>query len=424
MRVLVVGGGGREHALAWKLQQSPSVEALYCAPGNPGIERVAECVAIAPSDFDALVDFARKETIDLTVVGPEGPLAGGIVDRFQDVGLTIFGPTAAAAQIESSKSFAKGLMKQYGIPTAAHETFDNAENAKAYVNRMGAPIVIKADGLSAGKGVTVANTVDEALEAVDRVMVDHVFGDAGNRVVVEECLVGEEASIFALTDGENVLPLASSQDHKPLLDGDRGPNTGGMGAYSPAPVVTDALFKEIEDTILRPCIEGMAKEGSPYRGVLFAGLMISDDGPKVVEFNCRFGDPEAQVLLPRMRSDLAVLLLSCCEGTLGKRSVEWDDGACVTVVMASGGYPATYEKGKAITGIEAAEALGLTVFHAGTARTNGELVTNGGRVIGVTAMGPDVPSTIAKAYQGVEKIAFEGAVYRKDIGRKALRHLT
>ncbi|NIA13628.1 MAG: phosphoribosylamine--glycine ligase [Nitrospiraceae bacterium] len=424
MNVLVVGGGGREHALVWKIAQSPLVERVYCAPGNPGIATLATCVDIGVNDFDRLIPFVKEHDIALTVVGPEVPLTRGIADRFAEEGLKVFGPSAGAAQLEGSKAFAKDLMRRYNIPTAAYAEFDDADAAIAYVEEQGAPIVVKADGLAAGKGVTVARTIDEAVGAIREAMTDRVFGDAGAKVVIEECLVGEEASILAFSDGATVVPMVASQDHKPVDDGDRGPNTGGMGAYSPAPVVSAALLDEVERTVLRPCIEGMDRDGHPYKGILYAGLMISENGPKVVEFNVRFGDPETQVVLPRMTSDLVPVFLACCDGTLADAAVEWDDGACVTVVMASGGYPKTYEKGKTITGIEAAEREeGVTVFHAGTKLADGQLVTNGGRVLNVTASGPDVASTIAKAYRAVEQIAFDKAHHRTDIGQKALARL-
>ncbi len=421
MNVLLVGSGGREHALAWKLRQSPLLDKLYCAPGNPGIEREAECVAIDAMDIDGLIEFARQHEIHLTVIGPENPLAAGIVDRFANAGLRAFGPSAAAARLESSKAFAKDLMVRYGIPTAKYAEFTDPEQAKAYVREHGAPIVVKADGLAAGKGVTVAAEVGEALDAIDAAMVMGSFGAAGQRVVIEECLEGEEASIFALSDGRALIPLATAQDHKRVFDDDQGPNTGGMGAYSPAPVVTERLFEVIEACVLRPCIDGMAEDGHPYRGVLYAGLMITADGPKVIEFNCRFGDPETQVVLPRMKSDLLPLLDACTHGGLDGHRVEWLPGACVTVVMASGGYPGVFEKGKVITGIEAAEKLPETVvFHAGTRRDGGRLVTNGGRVLNVTATGPDIRTTIDRAYAAVNRIAFDHAHYRSDIGRRAL----
>jgi phosphoribosylamine--glycine ligase len=424
VNVLVIGGGGREHALIWKIAQSPQVDYLYCTPGNPGIARAAQCVDISVNDSAALLEFANQHAVDLTVVGPEAPLANGIVDLFVDQGLMAFGPSKAAAELEASKSFAKRLMAKYGIPTAEYAEFDDADEAIAYVTDRGAPIVVKADGLAAGKGVTVAHDVDAATVAIRAAMTEQVFGDAGSRVVIEECLVGEEASILAFSDGTRLLTMVPSQDHKPVDDGDKGPNTGGMGAYSPAPVVTPELAGIIERAIMRPCVEGMACEGTPYKGVLYAGLMINDNGPKVVEFNCRFGDPEAQVVLPRLKSDIVPAFLACCDGTLDTVSLEWDDQACVTVVMASGGYPGTYEKGKPITGIEAAEAdPAVTVFHAGTKETDAGLVTNGGRVLNVTALGPNIPRAIDAAYAAAEKIHFERAHKRSDIGEKALARL-
>lgn len=422
MNVLVIGGGGREHALVWKLAQSPLVQTLYCAPGNPGIARLAECVDIGVQDFDRLEKFAREKDVDLTVVGPEAPLTAGIAGHFANAGLRLFGPTAAAARLEGSKSFAKDFMKRNGIPTAEYEEFDDAEAAIAYVREKGAPIVVKADGLAAGKGVTVARDLAQAEAAVRAAMVDRVFGEAGAKVVVEECLEGEEASVLAFCDGKTFLPMVPSQDHKPALDGDKGPNTGGMGAYSPAPVAGPEVMEQVERHILRPCVEQMAAEGSPYAGVLYAGLMINEQGAKVVEINCRFGDPETQVVLPRMISDIVPPMLACCEGTLDQTSIDWSPEACVSVVMASGGYPGAYEKGKPISGIkEAEEEEGVIVFQAGTAERDGELVTNGGRVLNVTASGADIPAAIEKTYRGVKRIAFEGAHYRTDIGQKALK---
>ncbi len=424
MKVLVIGSGGREHALVWKIAQSPLVEKVYGAPGNPGMASLAERVNLPVSDFEGLADFAEAKTIDLTVVGPEDPLAAGIVDFFQDRGLTVFGPTAAAAQLEGSKAFAKDLMRRYDIPTSDYAQFDTSQEAIAHVHEHGAPIVVKADGLAAGKGVTVAQTVDEAVDAIHEIMDERVFGEAGARVIIEECLLGEEASIFAFSDGATILPLVASQDHKPALDGDLGPNTGGMGAYAPAPVITPSLYAEIEATVLQPCVDGLAKDGHPYTGLLYAGLMITDDGPKVIEFNCRFGDPETQVVLPLMASDIVPIMLACCDGTLAERTVETREGACVSVVMASGGYPKSYEKGKVITGIAEADAdADLVVFHAGTQTSDEGLLTNGGRVLGVTALGTDIPSAIAKAYEGVAKIDFDGAQYRSDIGGRALERL-
>jgi phosphoribosylamine--glycine ligase len=424
MNVLVIGSGGREHALTWKVAQSPLVSALYCAPGNPGIANHAVCVDLAANEIDKLAAFAKDRAVDLTIVGPEDPLAHGIVDAFAAAGLKAFGPAAAAARLEASKVFAKDFMRRHRIPTAAYAEFHDPEAAIDYIRRKGAPIVVKADGLAAGKGVTVARDVDAAVQAVREAMLDKVFGRAGARVVIEECLVGEEASILAFADGKTVAAMVPSQDHKPLYDGDAGPNTGGMGAYSPTPVVTPEILEETTERILRPCVAGMAEEGVPYTGVLYAGLMITETGPKVVEFNCRFGDPETQVVLPQMASDLVPVLLACCAGNLDAAEVAWKTGACVTVVMASAGYPKGYEKGKVISGIEDAERdPGVTVFHAGTKRRDAQLVTSGGRVLNVTATGPDIASTIETAYRAVGKIAFEGAYCRTDIGAKALARL-
>jgi len=421
MKILVVGGGGREHALVWKIAQSPLVETIYCAPGNPGIANLADCVHIPADDIDALLDFAQAERIDLTVVGPEVPLTLGIVDRFQAAGLEIFGPSQAAARIEGSKSFSKDLMKKYGIPTAAYETFVDRDAAVAYIRAQGAPIVVKADGLAAGKGVIVAMTEEQAIAAIDDIMLDKVFGAAGASVVIEEFMAGEEASFFAFTDGENILPLASSQDHKRVFDNDEGPNTGGMGAYSPAPVVTAALHDEIVATIVKPTIAGMASEGCPYSGILYVGLMIRDGKPRVVEFNARFGDPEAQPLLMRMQSDIVPVLQACARGKLEQDAIAWQDKAAVCVVMASGGYPAAYEKGFAISGLNEVLAMDdVYVFHAGTSLEKGKVVNTGGRVLGVTGLGDTVTEAIACAYRAVDKIHWSGVHFRKDIGQKAL----
>ncbi len=421
MKVLVVGGGGREHELCWKISQSPLVKTLYCAPGNPGIAEFAECVHIGADEIDALLDFALAEKIGLTLVGPEVPLTMGIVDRFQAAGLEIFGPNQAAAQIEGSKGFSKDLMARHNIPTAAYQSFSDHAAAVAYIREQGAPIVVKADGLAAGKGVVVAMTVDEAISGIDDIMLDKVFGSAGASVVIEEFMEGEEASFFAFTDGKNILPLASSQDHKRAFDGDEGPNTGGMGAYSPAPVVTAALHDEIVETIVKPTIEGMAADGHPYVGILYVGLMIKDGKPRVVEYNARFGDPEAQPLLMRMKSDIVPVLQACARGELTQDSIEWHDKAAVCVVMASGGYPGSFEKGLPISGLDAAAKIDdLVVFHAGTALKDGAVVNNGGRVLGVTGLGDDVASAIERAYLGINEISWQDVHYRKDIGQKAL----
>jgi phosphoribosylamine--glycine ligase len=421
MKVLVVGGGGREHALCWKVGQSPLVETIYCAPGNPGIAELAECVHIAADEIDALLDFALAEKVDLTLVGPEVPLTMGIVDRFQAAGLEIFGPNQAAAQIEGSKGFSKDLMARHNIPTADYQTFFEHAAAVAYIREQGAPIVVKADGLAAGKGVIVAMSEEQAIAAVDDIMLDKVFGSAGASVVIEEFMEGEEASFFAFTDGKNILPLASSQDHKRAYDQDEGPNTGGMGAYSPAPVVTSELHDEIVETIVKPTIEGMAADGHPYVGILYVGLMIKDGKPRVVEYNARFGDPEAQPLLMRMKSDIVPVLQACARGELTQDSIEWHDKAAVCVVMASGGYPGSFAKGLPISGLDDAATLDdLVVFHAGTTLKDGVVVNNGGRVLGVTGLGDDVASAIDCAYRGVEKISWQDVHFRKDIGQKAL----
>ena len=421
MNILVIGGGGREHALVWKIAQSPRVEKIYCAPGNPGIAGLAECVPVAADDIEGLFAFAKEQGVDLTVVGPEVPLTLGIVDRFRAAGLDIFGPTKAAARLEGSKSFSKDLMVKYGIPTAVYRTFTDRDAAVAYIREQGAPIVVKADGLAAGKGVVVATNVEEAVAAVDEIMVGGIFGAAGAQVVIEEFMAGEEASFFAFTDGRNVLPLASAQDHKRIFDNDEGPNTGGMGAYSPAPVVTEDLHRQIVETIVRPTIDGMAREGSPYSGILYVGLMIADGKPRVVEYNARFGDPEAQPLLARMKSDIVPVLQACARGELEQTSLEWHDKAAVCVVMASGGYPGPFEKGFPIGGLdEAAKIEDLVVFHAGTAEKDGRIVNSGGRVLGVTALGDTVADAIERAYRGADLIEWQGAQFRRDIGRKAL----
>ncbi|MBP3400161.1 MAG: phosphoribosylamine--glycine ligase [Selenomonadales bacterium] len=423
MQVLVIGSGGREHALAWKAAQSASVEKVYCVPGNPGIAQIAECVPMDIIDNDALVAFALENKIDLTIVGPEVPLANGVVDAFRAKGLAIFGPTQAAAQIEGSKSFAKDLMKKYGIPTAAFEVFTDAEAAKAYIVEQGAPIVIKADGLAAGKGVVVAMTLDEALEAVDMMMCDQAFGSAGCQVVVEEFLTGEEASILTFCDGTTIVPMISSQDHKRAYDNDEGPNTGGMGTYAPAPVVTADVLARVQKEILEPTVAAMKAEGMPYTGCLYAGLMITENGPKVIEFNARFGDPETQVVLPLLDSDMAEVMMACVNGNLADLDIQWKDGAAVCVVMAAGGYPQGYRKGDVISGLDKAAELGATVFHAGTAAKDGNIVTNGGRVLGVTAIGTDIRKAVDNAYEAVKSIHFDDVHYRNDIAYRAIARL-
>ena len=417
MNILVIGSGGREHALYWKLSESPQTEQIYAIPGNPGMGASA---AIALDDHAAILRFAKEHEIGLVVVGPEVPLMNGLVDELEAAGIRAFGPRANAAEIEGSKSFAKDLMKKYGIPTARYEVFTAAELARAYIRQEGAPIVVKADGLAAGKGVIVAMTEQEALDAVDAIMEDHSFGDAGARVVIEEFMEGEEASLLAFTDGTMIRPMISAQDHKRAYDGDRGPNTGGMGTYAPAPVMTPEMTERAVEEILKPTIAAMAKEGRVYRGCLYLGLMVTSDGPKVVEFNARFGDPETQVVLPLLDSDLVAIMCACADGTLADVPIRWKDGAAVCVVLASGGYPGHYEKGQEIHGLADAEAMGALVFHAGTAMKDGKLVTNGGRVLGVVGRGTDISSAVDAAYAAAAKISFKDAYYRKDIAHRAL----
>ena len=423
MKILVIGGGGREHALAWKLSQSPQCEQVFVAPGNPGTasEPGIQNVPIAVEATDELVAFAQKNAIDLTVVGPEVPLVMGVVDAFQLAGLRCFGPTQAAAQLEASKSFTKDFLARHQIPTAAYQVFTEIPPAVAYIKAQGAPIVIKADGLAAGKGVIVAMTEAEAIAAVEDMLAGNKFGDAGSRVVIEEFMTGEEASFIVMVDGENVLPLATSQDHKARDNGDKGPNTGGMGAYSPAPVVTDAVFTRIMDEIIYPTVRGMAADGRPYTGFLYAGVMIDDNGvAKVVEFNCRFGDPETQPIMLRLQSDLAELCLVALEKRLDKVTAEWDPRAAIGVVMAAGGYPDDYRKGDVINGLDSVAADLAKVFHAGTQQQGNNIVTNGGRVLCVTALGDSVREAQQKAYQAVAKIDWQDAYYRTDIAYRAV----
>jgi len=422
VRILVVGGGGREHALVWKIKQSREVEKIFCAPGNAGIAERAACVAVRADDMAGLLSFAKEEKIDLTVVGPEAPLVEGITDVFQENGLTVFGPTRAAARIEGSKAWCHAFMERHGIPCARSKTVTELDEARKVVEQWGIPIVIKASGLAAGKGALVCKTQKDVEEALRRMFVDKEFGSACDEVVIEEFLEGEEASCLAITDGNDFLPLVGSQDHKPVYDGDQGPNTGGMGAYAPAPVLDEAMQKRVNEEILAPAVRGMAEEGHPYRGVLYAGLMITAEGPKIVEFNCRFGDPETQAVLPLVENDLLELMLAAIDGSLGRHSLKVKSGAAVCVVLASGGYPGPYEKGKEIHGLENVPR-DILIFHAGTAWRGDKLVTAGGRVLGVTALGADIREAYKKAYDAVEKIQFEGMHYRKDIGAKALARL-
>ncbi len=421
MKVLVVGAGGREHALCWAIAGSPLCDALYCAPGNAGIAEEARCVPIAADDIDGLVDFAREEGIEFVVVGPEVALVAGLVDRLAEAGIKAFGPTAEAAILEGSKGFMKDLCAKYDIPTAAYGRFSEAGAAKAYIREQGAPIVVKADGLAAGKGVILAETVAEAEEAVDAIMGERRFGEAGAEVVIEEFLIGEEASFLALVDGADLVPLAAAQDHKAVGEGDIGPNTGGMGAYSPAPVVTAAVEKTVIDTIMAPTVAAMAAEGRPFKGVLYAGLMITDDGVKVLEFNVRFGDPECQPLMVRLMSDLLPALIAASDGVLKSFDLRWYDEAAICVVMAAKGYPGSYAKGSEIKGLdEAGQVEGVTIFHAGTKAEDGSILAVGGRVLGITALGQDVAEARTRAYDAIDRIDWPEGFCRRDIAWRAL----
>jgi phosphoribosylamine--glycine ligase len=424
MKILVIGSGGREHALAWKLARSPQCKKLLAAPGNPGIAKVGQCVRIKADDLEALLKFAREEKIDLTVVGPEKPLIDGVVDRFRKAGLRVFGPNKEAAQVEGSKAWAKAVMTHSAVPTAEYRSFQQMSEALRYIDSHEEPLVVKASGIAAGKGVFVCRSQDEARQAVQTVMKDRAFGEAGDTVVIEERLTGEEASILALVDSSTIYMLDSSQDHKAVFNGDRGPNTGGMGAYSPAPVVTERIQAQIDREILVPMVHGMKTEGAPYSGVLYAGVMVTAGGPKVLEFNARFGDPETQPLLVRLRSDLVEALEATIDNRLDHITLEWDPRPAVCVVMASGGYPDAYEKGKEITGLDAADQMkDVFVFHAGTKEVDGKILTDGGRVLGVTALGETVVEARDRAYEAVRAIHFHRAHWRTDIGAKAIRRL-
>ncbi len=422
MKILVVGSGGREHALCWAIRRSPLCETLYCAPGNAGIKEMATLVPIGAEDVDGLETFAREQKIDLVVVGPEGPLVAGLVDRLDAAGIKAFGPSAAAARLEGSKGFMKDMVAKAGIPTASYGRFTDADSAKDFIRKNGAPIVVKTDGLAAGKGVVVAMTEEEALAAVDQMMTGKQFGAAGDELVIESFLTGEEASFFAIIDGKTALPLIAAQDHKRVGDGDTGPNTGGMGAYSPAPVVTDEVTKKIMDRCVTPLVETMAKEGAPYRGVLFAGLMIENGEPTLIEYNVRFGDPECQVLMARLDSDIVELLLAACEGKLAGHKVAWKPDPAMVVVMAAAGYPGSYKKGGVIGGLDAAnEVPGVKVLHAGTGSDEaGNVVATGGRVLGVTASAPTLAEARERAYQAVDHIEWQDGFCRRDIGWRAL----
>jgi phosphoribosylamine---glycine ligase len=419
MRILVIGRGGREHAIVWALCKSPKVSKLYCAPGNGGIAALAECVPIQELQFEEISVFAKQQQIDLVMVAPDDPLAAGMVDYLEDRDIVAFGPRANAAIIEGSKVFTKDLLKKYKIPTAAYESFDAYEPALAYLRSQSIPIVLKADGLAAGKGVTVAHSLEEAEEALRDIMVDQIFGDSGAKVVIEEFLQGQEMSLLAFVDGTTVRPMVPSQDHKPVYDNDEGPNTGGMGTYSPLPHIPEAVVLEAIETIVRPTAEAMVKEGRPFKGVLYAGLILTPQGTKTIEFNARFGDPETQVILPLLKTDLLDIFLAVLNGTLAEQPIEWREEAAVCVIVASGGYPGSYAKGLPIAGLD--QVKDSLVFHAGTALNDGQIVTNGGRVLGITGLGKDIVEARNKAYADAERISFEGKHYRKDIAMKALR---
>ena len=425
MKVLVIGGGGREHALCWKIKQSPLVEKVYCVPGNAGISNEAECVDIPVLDFESLINFVTQNSIDLTVVGPEQPLSQGIVDFFEEEGLKIFGPSKAAAELESSKVFSKNFMKKNNIPTAQYSTFTDLGKAQDWIRTINIPYVVKADGLAAGKGVIICHSIDEGVNALNSIMGDKVFGEAGNEVVVEEFLIGEEASFFVFTDGKNFVPLQSSQDHKSVYDGDEGPNTGGMGAYSPAPIVNEKIRKKIIDSIVKPTINAMKSEGILYKGILYIGLMINNDDIKVLEYNCRFGDPEAQPLLFRLNSDIVPIMDSIASGKLAVFDLDWKPGYSVCVVMASNGYPGKYEKGYTIDGLGSfIDKDDIYIFHSGTKLVNNNILTNGGRVLGVTSVSEDLIGAMDKTYGAINKISCDNLFNRSDIGKKALKYFS
>ena len=425
MKILLVGKGGREDAIAWKIAQSPRLDQLYCAPGSLGMARYGECRDIDVMDIDGQIAYAKEMNVDLVVVGPENPLEAGIVDRFEEAGFNVFGPSAAAARIETDKDFALDLMHRHGIPTGEFATFTDPDSAIPYIREQGAPTVLKAAGLAAGKGVIVCDTLDQAIAGVEQILVNASFGAAGTKLVVMEYLDGEEASIFGFTDGKDLVYAVSSQDHKRIGEGETGPNTGGMGAYAPAPVITPDLEQEIYNTIMQPTVDALAAEGHPFKGILYGGIIVTQKGPQVIEFNCRLGDPEAQVVLPLMKTDIVDLFEASVNGTIGDISIDLDERSACCVVMASDGYPTSYEQGFPIYGIGDAEALGdITIFHAGTDRREGQLLTAGGRVLAVTAVGEDIPDAIDLAYRAVDTISFENVYARRDIGYQALARLT
>ena len=424
MKILVIGSGGREHALVWKIKQSAQVKKIYCAPGNGGITDIAECVDISADDIPALIDFVHKHRIDLTVVGPEAPLVAGIVNAFEKEELPIFGPSKEAAQLEGSKVFAKEFMHRWNIPTAVFHVFSDVKAAKEYLNQANYPLVVKADGLASGKGVIICKNKEDAEKAVTEIMADKIFKEAGNKIIIEDCLEGEEASIIAFCDGENYVVFDAAQDHKRIFDDDLGPNTGGMGAYSPAPLVNEEMMKKIEARVIEPTVRGMRREGHPFKGVLYAGLMITKEGPMTLEYNVRFGDPEAQALLPRLKNDLVELVYASYEGHLNDVHLVWDKRSCICVVMSSGGYPGKYETGFEIKGLDQFKKEDdIFIFHAGTKKEKNHYVTSGGRVLGVTGLGEGLERAIARTYGVVDRISFERCFFRRDIGAKAFRNI-
>ena len=419
MKILVVGGGGREHAIIWKLKQSSIVDKIYCAPGNAGISELAECVPISAMEFDKLISFVKENDIDYTIIGMDDPLAGGIVDAFENANLKVFGPRKNAAILESSKAFAKNLMKKYNIPTGAYETFDNYEAAKIYLEKQDMPIVLKADGLALGKGVLICKTLEEAQQGLKEIMQEHKFGAAGNTVIIEEFLEGPEVSILSFCDGKTIIPMVSAQDHKRAFDNDKGLNTGGMGTFSPSKFYTNEMAKECMKTIFQPTVDAMLKENRPFVGIIYFGLMYTKNGMKVIEYNARFGDPETQVILPRLKTDLLDIMLACTNGTLDNMNIEWYNNAAVCVILASGGYPVSYTKGYEITGLQKiSEKKNMIVFHAGTEKKEGKIVTSGGRVLGITGIGNNIDEAIKTAYKGVEIVNFNQKHFRTDIGKK------
>ncbi len=419
MNILVIGGGGREHTLCWALKKSRHTDTLFCIPGNAGIAEIATCASVRVADKQAIVQFAQEQNVKLVVIGPEAPLVEGLGDLLRKAGIRVFGPSTSAARIEGSKGFAKDFMRTHNIPTASYRVFNEANKAIEFAQSSEAPLVVKADGLAAGKGVIIPRSIEDTAAAIQKIMVERAFGEAGARVILEQCLTGQEVSVMAFADGRDYATMVAARDHKRIFDHDRGPNTGGMGAYAPTRIIDEELMIQIEETVIEPTITGLHSEGHPFVGCLYAGLMIADDGPRVLEFNCRFGDPETQVVLPLLKTDLVEIMMSCVDGELDLEKIEWSDQIAVCVILASRGYPGKYDKGYPIAGLEAANGTDTLIFHAGTAKNNGEVVTAGGRVLGITALGTSYENAVARAYNVVDKVRFKGMQYRNDIGFKA-----